>query len=277
VKEKDFVRVVYQYYKKHGRDRLPWRFPALKINKKGDIDPYAILVSEVMLQQTQVDRVIPKYQAFMKKFPTVEKLAQSKLDSVLTLWSGLGYNRRAKFLKRAAEKIAHEYNGKFPRNRAAIDDLPGVGEYTAGAICAFAFNLPELFLETNIRSVYIHHFFPGRNDVHDKELLPLLEKTVDKKKPREWYAALMDYGAHIKSQTINPNRRSTNHKRQPKFSGSLREVRGKILKYMVENGFLATTMVSFIESDGEKAKEAIEGLLSDGLIRVAAKGFRLSS
>lgn len=277
MKEKAFIQTVYKYYEKHGRHNLPWRTPALKMNREGEIDPYAILVSEVMLQQTQVDRVIPKYQAFMKKFPTAKKLSQSKLSSVLALWSGLGYNRRAKFLKLAAEKISKKYAEKFPRSRTEIDSLPGVGDYTAGAICAFAFNLPETVLETNIRSVYIHHFFPGRKTVHDRELLPLIEKTVDRKKPREWYAALMDYGAYIKSQTANPSRRSAHHKRQGTFGGSIRQTRGKVLKYMVKNAFLPSKVVSFIEPDAEKAKRALDGLVADGLIRPSANGFRLST
>lgn len=162
-------------------------------------------------------------------------------------------------------------------DRATIDSLPGVGDYTAGAICAFAFNLPEIFLETNIRSVYIHHFFPNKKIVSDKELLSLIKRTIDRKKPREWYAALMDYGAYIKSQTANPSRRSATHKRQSKFDGSIRQIRGKVLKYMVKNTFLLSKKVSFIEPDSAKAKKAIDGLLSDGLIRASSSGFRLSA
>lgn len=166
----------------------------------------------MMLQQTQVDRVLPKYEAFIKKYPTAKKLAVAPLHDVLKLWQGLGYNRRAKYLWEAAK-----------------GGTKGIGPYTRAAVAVFAHNKPEVLVETNIRAVYLHHFFPGRTNVPDSQLLPhiVVPKGVE---PRVWYAALMDYGAHLKRTTPNPSRRSKHHAKQKKFKGSDRELRGAILR-----------------------------------------------
>jgi A/G-specific adenine glycosylase len=214
-----YKKTVRAYYKKHGRHALPWRRTQ---------DPFRILVSEVMLQQTQVDRVIPFYLAFLKKFPAAPALARAPLSDVLRAWQGLGYNRRAKYLHEAAEIIAKK--GRIPCDKESLMALPGIGAYTASAIRAFALNKPDVFIETNIRSAYIHHFFPRKKHVHDAELLPLIEKTLDRKHPREWYYALMDYGSHLKKTEGNASRRSARHVRQKPFKGSDREVRGAILR-----------------------------------------------
>lgn len=234
-----FRRTVLTYYRKHGRHTLPWRRTR---------DPYAVLVSEIMLQQTQVDRVVPYFIRWMRTFPTLQALAKSPLADVLKAWSGLGYNRRAKMLHECAKAIVETYGGKVPQDFAALVSLPGIGSYTAGAIRAFAFNEPGVFIETNIRSALIHHFFPHSQNIPDSKLTPILQtilckSDVHKQKiifkkvklhPREWYAALMDYGAHIKREYPNPSRRSRHHVRQKRFSGSLREMRGAIVRALMQ-------------------------------------------
>jgi len=221
-----FTRSIQSYYRLHGRS-LPWR----NVRK-----PYFILVSEVMLQQTQVERVKGFYRSFLRKFPTLSALAQAPLSEVLRAWQGLGYNRRAKFLREAARMIMAQHGGKVPRNEAALVALPGIGRNTAGAILAFAFNEPSVFIETNIRRAFIHHFFPNRKRVDDKDILPFVERTLDRKSPREWYYALMDYGAMLgkDKKVINPNRRSKVYKRQGSFEGSDRKIRGQILRTLLQ-------------------------------------------
>lgn len=220
-----FRKEVKAHFDTHGRD-LPWRRTR---------DPYAILVSEIMLQQTQVERVIPKYFLFLKTFPTIQDLARASLGDVLRLWSGLGYNRRAKLLYVCAKEVMGKYAGALPKEYSELLSLPGIGPYTAGAITAFAYNKPLVMIETNIRAVYLHCFFRDKEDVSDRELLPLIEKTLDRKNPRLWYNMLMDYGSFIKHRYGNPNRKSTHHVVQKKFKGSNRQIRGKILHLLVES------------------------------------------
>jgi A/G-specific adenine glycosylase len=219
-----FRRTVLNHFKKHGRD-LPWRNTA---------DPYAIAVSEVMLQQTQVPRVIAKYREFMRLFPTVHKLAKAPLSDVLRAWSGLGYNRRARYVHQMAQQVVEMRNGIFPHTQAELEKLPAIGRYTAGAVMAFAYNHPAIFIETNIRTVYLHHFFPGQTTVADKDLLPLIEQTLDAKNSRRWYAALMDYGSCLKQEGNTAHRKSRHYVRQSPFAGSHRQVRGIIIKSLLE-------------------------------------------
>ncbi len=223
-KIKDFQKTILDHWKKEGRHALPWR----KTH-----DPYKILVSEVMLQQTQVDRVIPYYRAFLKKFPTVRALAQAELHDVLRLWSGLGYNRRAKYLHEAAKAIEINHKGRFPRSYDALRTLPGVGEYTARAVRTFALNQPGVFIETNIRTVFMHAFHAviSKNEkTSDADLMPLITKAAEGQIPREWYWALMDYGAYLKHSGIRINSKSKHYIKQSKFQGSQRQVRGAILR-----------------------------------------------
>jgi A/G-specific adenine glycosylase len=225
-KEQHFVDTVWEYYKLAGRHQLPWRQTQ---------NPYYILVSELMLQQTQVQRVIPKYQAFIKRWPTVQKLAQAPQGAVLTAWQGLGYNRRAKFLHQCAKTIVAKPAGVFPTSRKELESLPGVGPYTAGAILAFAYNTPVILIETNVRRVYLHHFFRTKDQVSDAALYPYLEKTLPPQRTKEWYSALMDYGSHLKQTISNPNQRSAHYAKQPRFKGSDREIRGAILKVLARS------------------------------------------
>jgi A/G-specific adenine glycosylase len=184
-----------------------------------------------MLQQTQVERVIPFYAEFTRRFPDIRALARAPLSEVLRAWQGLGYNRRAKMLHDAAKEIITKHKGKLPKEKSTLIALPGVGEYTASAVRVFAFNEPEILLETNIRTVYLHHFFPKKKKVHDRQILELtgVPKGVS---PREWHAALMDYGAYLKKTYPNPSRRSMHHAKQKPFKGSDREVRGAIIKLL---------------------------------------------
>jgi A/G-specific adenine glycosylase len=194
------------------------------------MSPYSIVVSEIMLQQTQVSRVIAKYASWMKRFPSFAALAKAPMKNVLPEWSGLGYNRRALYLKRIAEHVVGR-GGSMPDTYEGLRALPGIGPNTAGAILAYAFDKPYPFIETNIRSAYIHFFFPdARRKISDAELMPLIEAALDRAHPREWHWALMDYGSYIKSIHPNPSRKSAHHVRQTPFKGSNRELRSRILR-----------------------------------------------
>lgn len=222
---KKFKNIIWAYYKENKRD-LPWRKTK---------DPYKILVSEIMLQQTQAGRVVEKYKSFLKKFPNTAVLSQASVSEVLMEWQGLGYNRRALFLKKCAETVERDFKGKFPKDFKLLCGLPGIGPATAGDLLAFAWNIPVPLIETNIRSVFIHFFFKNKDEVYDKEIMPLIEKTLDKANPREWYWALFDYGAFLK-KTNNPSTKSVHHVKQSKFEGSNRQKRAKKLRELLKNG-----------------------------------------
>jgi A/G-specific adenine glycosylase len=219
-----FQAGVYTYYEQNGRD-LPWRKTK---------NPYNIFVSEIMLQQTQVERVIEKYERFISIFPDFPTLADASLKDILLAWQGLGYNRRALMLKQAARTIMAEYKGEIPSRVEDLVKLSGLGRTTASSILAFAFNQPVVFIETNIRRVYIHHFFEGQENINDRDIIPLVEATLDTSNPAVWYHALMDYGAMLKKKVTNPNRRSVHYKRQPPFENSDRQIRGAILRILLE-------------------------------------------
>lgn len=219
-----FQKVVWGYTRTHRRD-FPWRRTK---------NPYRILVSEVMLQQTQTERVVPKYRLFLRRFPNFQSLARAKTRDVLRVWQGLGYNRRALALKRLSEIVIRDYHGKLPNDPKILVTFPGIGEATAGAISAFVFGKPVPFIETNIRRAFIHHFFRyRRKKVTDAEILTLITKTMDRKNPREWYWALMDWGATLRKLKKNPNTKSVRYRTQSKFKGSNRELRGKILALLL--------------------------------------------
>ena len=218
-----FKKEIWRYYKAHKRE-MSWR---------NSTNPYHIVVSEIMLQQTQVSRVISKYTSFIKKFPTWKKLAEAQLKDVLLEWQGLGYNRRGKALHDIAKKVAQEYKSVLPHNPEVLVTFPSIGPNTAGSICAFAFNAPTIFIETNIRTTFIHFFFKNKEKINDRDILELVEKTLDTKNPREWYYALMDYGAYLKSQFKNTNEKSAHHRKQTAFKGSNREIRSHILKALL--------------------------------------------
>ncbi len=221
-----FRETVYEAASACCRD-LPWRRTS---------DPYAIMVSEVMLQQTQVPRVIPKFEAWMERFPDIGSLAAATADEVLVLWSGLGYNRRAMALQRSCRILAGDFGGRVPADEVALRSLPGIGVYTSRAILAFAFDEPTVFLETNIRTVLLKHFFPGEEAVADRELQAVAADVLDRASPRRWYGALMDYGAEIKKTEGNHSVRGAAYKKQTPFTTSFRRVRGAVLKSLVTDG-----------------------------------------
>jgi A/G-specific adenine glycosylase len=224
----EFQRIILDFYAQSGR-HLPWRYT-------GKANPWGVLVSEYMLQQTQISRVVSFWERWMKLWPRPSDLAAAPLEQVLKEWSGLGYNRRAKNLWNCAAILAEKYNNKIPRKAETLATLPGIGQYTAGAIACFAWNKPAIFIETNIRSVLIHFFFQGKTGINDKELYPILERILDYDNPRIWYWALMDYGAELKKVTGNPNRKSAVYAKQSRFEGSFRQIRGAVVKTLSVKG-----------------------------------------
>jgi A/G-specific adenine glycosylase len=253
-----FEKMVRDYYEHEGRD-LPWRRTC---------DPYRILVSEIMLQQTQVSRVISFYKKFIKRFPSFTSLTKAKTRDVLHAWQGLGYNRRALSLQKIAKIVVQEHGGKLPRDREALKSLPGIGDYTAGAIRAFAFGERDAFVETNIRRTFIHHFFPRQKNVRDEEIVPILTSTIGRGNIREWYWALMDYGAMLGTrEKLNPNQRSAHYAKQPKFAGSDREVRGKLLKILLAKKKISfREAVALIPEPEERLRKIIGALQREGFI-----------
>lgn len=253
--DQDFQDYVWEHGRRLFRD-MPWR---------DDIRPYYVLVSELMLQQTQVDRVIPKFNAFIARFPDEQSLALAPLADVLTLWSGLGYNRRAKFLHESAKMIIHDFAGTFPATISEVLRLPGVGPGTAGAIMTYAFNQPTVFIETNVRTVYFHHYFSDGEKVSDAEITPVIERTLDRDHPREFYWALMDYGTFLKKNGVGKITQSKHYSKQSPLKGSVREVRGMIIRQLA----MQNIRLSDLErqyADDDRFPIALRGLLSDGLV-----------
>ena len=245
---------------------MPWR---------DNTDPYWVLVSELMLQQTQVDRVIPKFELFMQTFPDITVLAKAPLSEVLTVWSGLGYNRRAKYLYETARKVVNEFKGQLPNTYTELVSLPGIGPGTAGAILAYSFNEPVTFIETNVRTVYFHHFFDDQLSVSDSELKEIVGATVDTEHPRQWYWALMDYGSYLKKQGAGRNSKSRHYKKQTPLLGSLREVRGLIVKTLAIHDQTYTQLESIMPHDLRYAL-AIEALLREGMVTSTAGRLHLA-
>ncbi|MBU4357635.1 MAG: A/G-specific adenine glycosylase [Proteobacteria bacterium] len=246
---------------------LPWRKTR---------DPYRILVSEVMLQQTQVERVIGKYLQFIKTFPDFSSLAQASLSDVLNTWQGLGYNRRAIALRASAEIVMEKYKGKLPELPEELAKLPGIGKYTSAALSVFAFQRPAIFIETNIRRVFLHFFFREREDVKDSEILALVENTIDRENPREWYYALMDYGVMLKKSYENPNRRSAHYRKQEPFHGSNRQARGKVLKLVLEKREITQKEITAeLAVPSEKIVNALKQLLQEGFLIKRGKRYSI--
>lgn len=262
----EFQKTVWDFYSENGR-KFPWR---------SDHRPYQVFISEVMLQQTQTDRVVQKFELFTQKFPSFELLAQAELRDVLAEWQGLGYNRRGVFLHRAAQLICEKHGGILPADPVLVDSLPGIGPATAASICAFAFNLPTVFIETNIRSVYIRLFGGDGENIDDKHLLPLIEKTLDRDRPRDWYYALMDYGVMIKKTCGNPNFRSKQYTKQSRFEGSDRQIRGEILRILLAQKEIDLVGLCACFSDcPERIERIAAGLCTDGILDKTDTVFRV--
>ncbi len=260
----EFQDIIWQFARANMRS-MPWRSKP---------EPYYVLVSEIMLQQTQVDRVVPKFNQFINVFPSIEVLAKAPLSRVLVLWSGLGYNRRAVALHTIAKKVVTEYNGKLPKDAETFRTFPHIGPNTAGSVLAFAYNLPTIFIETNIRTVFIHFYFKDQKDVHDKDILKLVEKTIDHNNPREWYYALMDYGAHLKQTIGNLSRQSVHYTKQKPFKGSNRETRSRILD-AIRTKPQTLIQLKKIVTEKEILLKNLKDLQKEGFIKKTKNTFKI--
>ena len=281
-----FRLLVYDYYRQSGRHDLEWR------NTR---DPYRVLVSEFMLQQTQVVRVRKKYREFLSLFPSISDLARAGLRDVLGAWSGLGYNRRARFLHELARRVRDERDGELPEDREELRSLPGVGAYTASAVACFAFDEPVPLLETNIRRALIYSFFaepdrdsselfaaevPGTDSteprieprsvnapVHDRDIIAVADAVLDRERPREWNYALMDYGELIGRRVPNPNRASAHYTRQSRFEGSLRQARGAAIRVLTTvEAADADTIAAQYGLPLSRIESALNELSNEGLV-----------
>ena len=278
-----FVEFVAKKGRELYRD-LPWR---------RTYDPYAIWISEVMLQQTQVSRVDGRWQKWLERFPTVDALASAAPSDVLEEWQGLGYNRRALSVHRAAQAIS-EAGGIFPQDPKELVKLPGIGPATAAGICAFAFNLHGVYLETNVRTVFLHELYPQAEGVPDSELVPLVELTCPASvtdavnadsaandapaalTPRSWYYALLDYGAYLKKTIPNPSRRSKSHVKQSRFEGSHRQKRAELLRVLLahkdEGGAVFETLhQELCQIEVNAGRETLDEQVTLGLLEELAK------
>ncbi|MEG2006919.1 MAG: adenine glycosylase [Raoultibacter sp.] len=246
-----FVAHVWQQGACFERDDLPWRHTD---------DAYEILVSEVMLQQTQVARVRTHWKAFLALFPTLDALAASDTATMLEAWQGLGYNRRALALKRSAEICSAQYAGVLPHSLDRLLALPGIGPATAAGVFAFAYNKPSVYLETNVRTVFIHDLFPDQTSISDKMLYPLVEATCSTQDPRGWYYALLDYGAHLKQVVVNPSRKSAHYARQSTFAGSRRQKRAEALRQVLSCPGMTDAALFAALNEGERSagRDAID-------------------
>ena len=264
----EFQRMILEWGRHHRRD-MPWRDTR---------DPYKILVSEVMLQQTQISRVLPKYESFLREFPTLEALAAASQPKLLQTWQGLGYWNRALRLRDAARMVVNDFDGQVPRDPGTLRSLPSVGPYTAGAVACFAFGCAEPFLDTNIRRVYLSFFFPGEDDIPDSRIMEIARQAVWTEDPREWGYALFDYGAtELRDRTIN--RRSRHYSRQSAFEGSFRSFRTQALRHVLaqENAAISRTeleqFVMSLLSSGDHSyapQEVVAALVQDGLLRCSS-------
>lgn len=280
------LRAFVESVAKKGRELyrdLPWR---------RTYDPYAIWISEVMLQQTQVSRVDGRWQRWLEHFPTVDALAAAAPSDVLEEWQGLGYNRRALSVHRAAQAIS-EAGGVFPQDQKELVKLPGIGPATAAGIRAFAFNLHGVYLETNVRTVFLHELYPQAEGVPDSELIPLVDLTCPASvsiaagtatanavtaelTPRSWYYALLDYGAYLKKTIPNPSRRSKSHVKQSRFEGSHRQKRAELLRVLLahkdEGGAEFETLhQELCQIEVNNGRETLDEQVTLGLLEELAK------
>lgn len=262
----NFTATIHEYFKAHGRS-FPWR---------EEITPYHVVVSEVMLQQTQTDRVAQKFNDFISAFPHFESLASAPFELVLRSWKGLGYNRRALNLQKIAQLVMDHHGGTLPDSPATLKTFPGIGPATAASICAFAFNQPTLFIETNIRTVFIYFFFRDQQQIHDRQIMPLIEHTIDQKNPRLWYYALMDYGVMLKKTVGNLCQQSKHYAKQSRFEGSDRQIRGKILELLLKNPHLSDEYImSALTIEKNRYDKIVGTLVKDGFLRRNAQAVSL--
>jgi A/G-specific adenine glycosylase len=262
-----FRKKVYDHFRAHRR-AFSWRATR---------DPYHVLVSEVMLQQTQTGRVETKFGEFVAAFPDFAALAAASLRDVLRVWQGMGYNRRALYLQKAAVEVMRRFRGELPASVEALESLPGIGPATARSVAAYAFGLPVVFIETNIRTVFIHEFFPGKKTVSDAAIEPLVAQTLDRNDPWKWYNALMDYGVMLKERFDNPGRRSSTYARPSPFKDSDRRIRGEILRRITRAGTLTGPMLcAQMPCPPERLERCLRGLLKDGLLEKRGRAYAIS-
>ncbi len=262
-----FQNIIYSYFNQYGRD-FPFR---------NEINPYNVVISEIMLQQTQTNRVVEKFQQFIQKFPDFQSLANAPLNEVLKVWQGLGYNRRAVALKKIAERVVNEFDGILPADIDILKSFPQIGHNTASSIVAFAFNMPTFFIEVNIRRVYIYYFFPGKSSIKDSAIVPIVRRTLDSSNVRKWYYALTDYGVMLKKTHPELNKRSAHYRKQAKFKGSNREVRGKILKLLIASSSLTEVEIfKELKINSKKLKEILNLLIKEGFIKQEKHGFSIT-
>ncbi len=252
-----FQKKIWDFYKAQRR-AFAWRHVS---------DPYQVLVSEVMLQQTQTHRVVEKFEEWMSAFPTFSLLAQATLHEVLLVWQGLGYNRRGKYLHESAKRVVTEFGAQLPSDPEVLVTFSGIGQATAASICAFAFNTPTVFIETNIRTVFLYTFFKKQERVHDREILSLVVQTIDRDNPRDWYYALMDYGVMLKRQLKISNKKSVHYTRQSRFEGSDRQIRGQIIRLLTQRVNLSfDDLIDILTCDSTRAQRIIITLSDEGFI-----------
>ena len=256
-----FQQKIYDFYTQNKRD-FSWR---------EDITPYRIVVSEIMLQQTQTARVKEKFENWMCVFPDFKTLAQAPQSQVLLHWQGLGYNRRGVALHTIAKLVVDNHNGMLPADINTLQTFPSIGPNTAGSIAAFAFNMPTIFIETNIRTVYTCEFFAGKTEISDKDLISYIQATLDTKNPRDWYYALMDYGVSLKKLLPRINSASKHYAKQSTFKGSKRQIRGHIIKILTQFHQLSYEDIVVITKEAlplnlHSIETVIQDLLSEKLI-----------
>lgn len=261
-----FQEHIFSFYARHKR-HFDWRTTT---------DPYQIVVSEIMLQQTQTERVKEKFPLFIAQFNNFHELAKADTRDVIAAWQGLGYNRRALALHYIAQEVVTRYQGLLPNDPEILKSFKGIGPNTAGSICAFAFNAPTIFIETNIRAVFIHSFFLLQEKVSDQEILPLIKQALPIDCPREWYYALMDYGVALKKQFKNPARKSAHYAKQSKFEGSERQIRGMILKILTQHDKLnLEELCSFIDREPARIQRNLDDLIKENFVRIQDNNFYL--
>ena len=257
-----FQRRVLNYYKRHGRD-LPFRRTT---------DPYRIAVAEIMLQQTQVERAVPKYEAWIARWPDWASLAKASTKELLSAWSGLGYNRRAMFLGRMAEAVVRDFGGVLPEDPESLKTLPGVGDYTANAIAIFAFNKPLITIDTNIRKVFLLEFHLP-DDTTRAEIETLALRALPKRRSRDWHNALMDYS---RGALRTPERKIAPLTRQGRFEGSRRQIRGEIVRRLTTQTRVSlATIANDLGRTIEDVRDAANTLAAEQVIVLTDKTARL--
>lgn len=255
--------LVWDHYAARARS-FPWRETR---------DPWLVLVSEVMLQQTQTDRIAKRYPGFIEHYPTPEALASASVEELLGDWKGLGYNRRGLNLKRAAQMIVDRHGGEVPQEDDALRSLPGVGPYTAAAVRAFAFGEPVVLIETNIRRLFLYVFFAGEDEVPDRPVLERIREALDESDPHAWYYALMDLGSAMRTWVPNPNRKSKHYAVQSRFEGSDRQIRGRIIEAML-SGARTLDELYALDFDNRRISAQVEALEREGFLVRQAQSVR---